>query len=77
MKKGVPLDDLENPPEDEYEEHHEYGEYEVEQYKALDEHLDESDLARQIQKIADENGLGKIAKLLKTMTEREIAEELC
>lgn len=77
MKKGVPLDDLENPPEDEYEERHEHGEYEVEQYKALDEHLDESDLARQIQKIADENGLGKIAKLLKTMTEREIAEELC
>lgn len=77
LKQGVPLDDLENPPEDEYEERHEYGEYEIEPYKPLDEHLDESDLVDQVQKIADENGLGKIAKLLKTMTEREIADELC
>ena len=44
LKKNVPLDGLENPPEDEYGERHEYGEYEIEPYKALDEHLGESDL---------------------------------
>lgn len=81
MELHVELEDIEDPDKWDYdydgEERHEYGEYEIEPYKALDEHLDESDLVRQVQKIADENGLGKIARLLKTMTEREIAEELC
>lgn len=77
LKNQVQLDDLENQPDDENEERHEYGEYEIEPYKSLDEHLNESDLIDRVQEIADKNGLGKIAKLLKTMTEREIAEELC
>lgn len=68
---------MENEPGDEYEERPERGVFESEPYKPLDEHLEESDLVAQVQKIADENGLGKIAKLLMTMTEREIAEELC
>lgn len=56
----------------------EVGECEIEDAaKPLSEQLDESDLINRVQEIADKNGLGKIAKLLKTMTEREIAEELC
>ena len=81
MELHVELEHIEGTKKWDYdydgEERHDYGEYEVEPYKALDEHLCESDLTEQVQKIADENGLGKITRLLKTMTEREIAEELC
>lgn len=81
MELHVGLEDIEDPGEWDYDydgvERHEYGEYEIEPYKSLSDHVDESDLVRQVQKIADENGLGKIAMMLKTMTEREIAEELC
>ena len=77
IKSQVPFEDVENPPEDEYGELREYGEYEIEPYKDMSEHIEQQDYADRVQKIADAHGLGKIARLLKTMTEREIAEELC
>lgn len=43
----------------------------------MGEHIEQQDEVDRVQKIADAHGLGKIAKMLKTMTEREIAEELC
>lgn len=55
---------------------HQHGEYEIEPYKSLADHLEDKDLNEQVKKVADENDLGDLARMLETMTQKEIAEHL-
>lgn len=52
MELHVELEHIESPEkwdyDCEYEERHDHGEYEIEPYKTMDEHLEESDLTAQV-----------------------------
>ena len=71
LKDQLPLDDVENPSDEEdgeCTERHQHAKYKVNPCKPLSEHIEQSSLAEQVQEIAEANGLGKIARMLKTMT---------
>lgn len=58
------------------EEQHSYGYWNYDPQKSLEAHLQDKDECEAILKIAKANRLDKIARMLMTMSEREIADEL-